>query len=44
VHEIFEIEAIYFYPYSTVRGVTWKKITEMKMRLIKDALKATGRG
>jgi hypothetical protein len=23
---------------------TWKKITEMKMRLIKDALKATGRG
>jgi len=25
------------------RGVNWK-ITEMKMRLIKDALKATGRG
>ena len=25
------------------RGVNWK-FTEMKMRLIKDALKATGRG
>jgi hypothetical protein len=23
---------------------TWKKITDMKMRLIQDALKATGRG
>jgi hypothetical protein len=22
----------------------WKKITDMKMRLIQDALKATGRG